>query len=170
MSWVAVLLLVAQSGTFSGGGAQGDGTEGWAQTIFLDQITRQLDIQAEGEFSLIDTAQVLTAASPIIYKNGGTSIYVVVIAGSDVSGTITVSGTVIDQDTGAEAYGTEALTITAASNDLTSTDADALRPLPVTFSRMRRWSPRASPSSAMVEATPSRSIWEPSVWRHTAMV
>ena len=62
-------------------------------TFYIDENLRQLDQHIHGAFGNTSIADTLDSGTPIVGTVGLGKVFVSVVAGSDVSGTITVTGT-----------------------------------------------------------------------------
>jgi hypothetical protein len=93
--------------------------------FFLEQNTRNLDEQVWGLFDNLVTAGAVSSGSPQAATAGCHRILIVVIAGADVSGTITITGNTRDRSdtSNLTAADTEDIDITGLSTDNSSTDA-----------------------------------------------
>lgn len=97
----------------------------WAN-LFLERNARNLDEQWLGEFGAIVTEGALSSGSPLAGTNGIGKLLIVLNAGSDFDGTITVTGTKVDRNTGAEtASFTDDIVIDALTTDDSDTDAES---------------------------------------------
>jgi hypothetical protein len=93
--------------------------------IYVDQPERLQEQDIHGALRAITTGAALDPATPINITKGHGKIYIVLNAGSDVTGTIHVYGTIVDRYTGNTTAGfAEVLTVTALSTDNSTTDAD----------------------------------------------
>lgn len=94
-------------------------------TSYIDIKERLAVYEIHGGFLSISTANALDSVPTNITDTVGLGkIVVSVIAGSDVSGSITVTGTSVDRNTGAEtASDTDVLTVDAVTTDGSDTDA-----------------------------------------------
>lgn len=92
--------------------------------IYMDQNTRDSNEGIHGFLRTVATAQAVSSGSPINTTVGTGKVLIVVNAGSDTSGTITVTGTTIDRHTGeATANDTDTITIEGLTTDSSDTDA-----------------------------------------------
>jgi hypothetical protein len=93
---------------------------------YIERNQRQLDEKVQGTFTQYVNASALNSGSPINYTHGLSKIFVVVNAGSDFAGTITLTGTTVDRETGVETGAdTENITIDALTTDTSDTDAES---------------------------------------------
>lgn len=87
--------------------------------------SRGSESNMHGGLLSLATGQSLSSGSPINVTKGIGKIMVVVNAGSDISGTITVTGETIDRETGASTPGnTNTITVDALTTDNTTTDGN----------------------------------------------
>jgi hypothetical protein len=90
---------------------------------FIDVKERNAEYNLHGGLSVLDTAHDLGAGSLVVTCGTG-KIILVVNAGADVVGDITITGTSVDRNTGAETGAdTDTITIDAVSTDNSDTDA-----------------------------------------------
>jgi len=94
-------------------------------TTYIDKVERFSEQNHHGGLLSLATAQPLDAVpTDLVFTTGIGKFIVVVNAGSDIAGSITVTGTSVDRNTGAETGSdTESLTLNALTNDGSSTDA-----------------------------------------------
>jgi hypothetical protein len=94
-------------------------------SAFIEQNQRNLDENLWGLFNNLSTANALNSGSPINDTAGCHRIMLVVNAGSDTDGTITITGNTRDRtDTSSvSAADTEVITINGLSTDNSTTDA-----------------------------------------------
>lgn len=86
---------------------------------------RNLDEHVHGTFTAAVTGDPLSSVAPITWTHGIGKIVIVVNAGSDFAGTITITGTQVDRNTGVETgAATEDITIDALTTDDSDTDAE----------------------------------------------
>lgn len=89
----------------------------------LSFVTTEQNIH--GGIKTLSTGDALNSGSPIAATAGIGKIMLVLNAGSDVAGTITVTGTSVDRDTGVEtASDTDDLTVDALTTDAGDTDGN----------------------------------------------
>lgn len=95
-------------------------------TMFLDVVQKNQNEHWNGSLDVELTGQVLNSGSPIgPVPQGIGNVMIVVNAGTDIIGTITVTGDTVDKDTGVVTIGdTEDLALTQLAVDNTSTDAE----------------------------------------------
>jgi hypothetical protein len=95
-------------------------------STYVDVKARNTTYDLHGAWDVLATGQPLDAVPTNIVVTVGTGKIVVVInAGSDLSGDITVTGTSVNRNTGAEtAADTDTLTVDALTTDGSDTDAD----------------------------------------------
>ena len=104
-------------------------TTGVIQDIscFSSYIEENIKFQEEnihGAFKSLATAQILDALNPVNVTKQAGKIYLVLNAGVDVSGSITITGTSVDRDTGVQTGAdTESIAIDGLTTDNSSTDA-----------------------------------------------
>lgn len=92
---------------------------------FVDQNQRNLDQNLHGGLDTILAAQAVNSGAPLNATVGTGKVVVVVNAGADLEGTLTVTGTTVDRNTGVETPADTAdLTIVGLSTDGTSPDAE----------------------------------------------
>lgn len=95
------------------------------KTAFIDVISRGKDIHLFGDWRALTTAQALDSGNPINVTTGLTRIALVLNAGSDFAGSVTLTGTTVDRVTGARTGAdTEVLTIAGLTTDGETTDAN----------------------------------------------
>ncbi|MDB2620187.1 hypothetical protein N9X87_00110 [bacterium] len=94
-------------------------------TTYIDKVARYSEQSHHGGILALATAQPLDAVpTDLVFTTGLGRCLVVVNAGSDLAGSITVTGTSVDRDTAAETGSdTEVLTVDALTTDTSSTDA-----------------------------------------------
>lgn len=99
-----------------------------AISAFIERNQRQLDEQWNGTFIQLTTSPAdgaLSSGSPVTFSKGIGKIIFVVNAGGDIDGTLTVTGTSVDRDTGVETGSdTEDIAIDALTTDNSDTDAN----------------------------------------------
>jgi hypothetical protein len=94
-------------------------------SVYLDRNQRQLDMQWLGKFVALVTEGAVSSGSPQAVTAGIGKLFIVVNAGSDVDGTLTVTGTKVDRNTGAETGSfTEDIVIDTLTTDDSDTDAE----------------------------------------------
>ena len=95
-------------------------------SAFLDQNKRNLDENWNGVLQAEATGEAVSNGSPSGPHNHGIGkIVIVVNAGTDVSGTLTITGDTVDRNTGAvSAADTDDIVIDTLSTDASSTDAE----------------------------------------------
>ena len=92
---------------------------------YIDANRRQNEESIHGGLSPLATAQVLNSGSPINITAGIGKILISIIAGSDVAGSITLTGDTVDRDTKAVTIAdTEVIVIDAVTTDGSSTDSN----------------------------------------------
>jgi hypothetical protein len=95
--------------------------------IYMTTKTRNAEDALHGGLQAISTANALSSGSPINDTIGLGKVLISIIAGSDTAGTITVTGTSVDRETGAETGSdTDTLTIAGVTTDGSSTDANGV--------------------------------------------
>jgi hypothetical protein len=93
--------------------------------VFVDQNQRFLEEEVHGGFQNIVTADTLDSVTPITFTTGLGKLVIVVNAGADTTGDITVTGTSVDRDSGAETGAdTDTVSIDGVTTDASDTDAD----------------------------------------------
>ena len=95
-------------------------------TIYIEKPAKTSTEEIHGDIEILATAQALDSVpTDLVVSLGINRIFVMVIAGSDVTGSITITGTSVDRDTGVETGSdTEVLTISGVSTDARTTDAN----------------------------------------------
>lgn len=94
-------------------------------TSFTALNQRNLDEQLNGGFYSVVDADTLDSVTPIDYVHGLGKVFIVINAGTDINGTLTITGTQVDRNTGVETGGfTEDITIDTLTTDNSSTDAE----------------------------------------------
>lgn len=92
---------------------------------YIDIKTRQQEQHVHGTFYELSSGDALDSGTDIDVTNGIGKIVIAVLAGSDFDGTITVTGTSVDRDTGAETPAdSENIVIDALTTDGSSTDSN----------------------------------------------
>jgi hypothetical protein len=95
------------------------------QLLTADRNSRNLDIAMAGAFTQILSGGAVSSGSPQAVTAGITKLFVVINAGVDVDGTLTVTGDTVDRNTGAvTASDTDVITIDALTTDGSDTDAE----------------------------------------------
>lgn len=96
-------------------------------TTYIDKVARFSEQNHHGGLLSLATAQPLDSVpTDLVFTTGIGKFIVVVNAGSDYAGTITVTGTSVDRNTGSETGSdTETLTIDALTTDNSTTDAQS---------------------------------------------
>ena len=94
---------------------------------YVDLKSRAAKWDLHGGIASLDTGSALdTVPTNITVTAGIGKLLIVINAGTDVSGSITVTGTSVDRDTGAEtAADTDTITVDALTTDATDTDAQS---------------------------------------------
>jgi hypothetical protein len=93
-------------------------------TGYLERNQRNFDQQVYGGFNAVITAGAVASGSPLSYTHGISKLFIVINAGADVDGTLTITGDSVDRNTGAITVGdTENITIDALTTDASDTDA-----------------------------------------------
>ncbi len=91
---------------------------------YIETNARTTEHHMHGEIVALSTAEAISSGGGFNAVVGISRVMIVVIAGSDTAGTITLTGTSVDRDTGAEtASDTDTLTIDGVSTDSSDTDA-----------------------------------------------
>lgn len=94
-------------------------------SVYIEKNQRNLDENIHGGFLSIATAQPLNSGAPINATIGISRVFLLLNAGSDFTGTITITGTSVDRDTGAETGSdTEDIPVDALTTDNSDTDAN----------------------------------------------
>jgi len=79
-----------------------------------------------GHIHALDTASALDSGNDITFTNGISKLIFVLNAGSDFAGTITVTGTTVNRDSGAETGSdTDDIVVDALTTDTSDTDAES---------------------------------------------
>ena len=92
---------------------------------FTELNERNLAEHVHGTFTKLVDDDPLSSVAPIAWTHGVGKIIFVINAGSDIDGTITVTGTRVDRNTGVETGGfTEDIAIDALTTDTSDTDAE----------------------------------------------
>ncbi len=97
-------------------------------TDFTDVKARNTEYEMHGLLDVLVTAQPLNAVpTDLAVTNGISKLLIVVNAGSDLAGSITVTGTSVDRNTGAESGAdTDTITVSGLTTDNSSTDANGV--------------------------------------------
>ena len=96
-----------------------------ALTSYIDAPQKFSQENIHGSLVLLSDGDTLSTGVPIAIDKGYGKILIVVNAGTDLSGSITVSGTSIDRETGATTPAdTETITVDAVTTDNSTTDAN----------------------------------------------
>ena len=95
---------------------------------YIDINARGLEANMHGGLLALDTASALDAdPTDITFTTGLGKLMVVVNAGSDLAGDITITGTTVDRETGAETDDdTDTLTVDALTTDDSTTDGEGV--------------------------------------------
>lgn len=94
-------------------------------TLFIEKNQRFSEENIHGIFHSLSTGDALDSGTDIVFTSGLSKLVFVLNAGSDFAGTITVTGTTVDRDTGAETGAdTDDIVIDALSTDTSDTDAE----------------------------------------------
>lgn len=94
-------------------------------TSFTALNARNLDEQLNGGFYNVVDDDTLANGDSITYTHGLGKLFIVINAGTDISGTLTVTGTKVDRNSGVETGGfTENITIDALTTDSSTADAE----------------------------------------------
>lgn len=92
---------------------------------YTDLNLRNLDQFIHGGFDQVSTGEVISNGVPINVTVGLGKVVLSVIAGADTAGTITITGTSVDRNTGVETGAdTDTLTIAGVTTDSSSTDVE----------------------------------------------
>jgi hypothetical protein len=92
---------------------------------YLDRNQRFTTENVHGGLLALSLADTLSSGSSISVDMGSSKIALLVNAGTDLVGTITITGTSVDRDTGTEtASDTETISINGTSGDTSTTDAE----------------------------------------------
>jgi len=93
---------------------------------YIDLKERQAEWSLHGDFDLLDAGSPLdTGPTNIVVTAGIGKLLFVLNAGGDYTGEITVTGTTVDRDTGAETGAdTDTITVDALTTDNSDTDAE----------------------------------------------
>ncbi len=94
--------------------------------VYIDLKARQAEQHIHGNLIPLVTGQPLDSVpTDIAFTNGLSKLVIVVNAGGDVAGEITVTGTSVNRNTGAESGAdTDTITVDAVTTDDTTTDAN----------------------------------------------
>lgn len=93
--------------------------------IYIEQNQRGVDENIHGSFDSNVIGDTLASGDSIVYTKGRGKIYFVINAGVDTLGTLTVTGTSVDRNTGIETGSdTEDIVIDGVSTDNSSTDGN----------------------------------------------
>lgn len=93
-------------------------------TTYIELNQRFLNEQLNGGFYSVVDADTLDSVTPINYTHGLGKLFIVINAGVDINGTLTITGTQVDRNTGVEtAAFTEDIVIDALTIDNSTTDA-----------------------------------------------
>ena len=91
---------------------------------FIDKKERNAEYNIHGGLSLLDTGHDLGGGGSLAVTCGTGKIMLVINSGPDLIGDITITGTTVDRNTGAETGAdTDTITIDGATSDESSTDA-----------------------------------------------
>lgn len=94
-------------------------------TSYTDLNERTLDQNLHGGIDPVATAETISSGSPSNVTIGLGKVVLAVIAGADITGTVTVTGTSVDRNTGAETGSdTEDVVIDGVTTDSLSTDTE----------------------------------------------
>jgi len=94
--------------------------------IYIDKNQRNLDQSAHGGIQKLADNQSISSGNPVNYNTGVGRVCLAVLAGSDISGTITITGTSVDRNDASETGGdTEAVFVDVLTTDSTSADAES---------------------------------------------
>lgn len=92
---------------------------------FLETNTKNLDQQMHGGFTQVVDGESLASGDPITFTHGLGKVLIVVKAGTTSSGTLTITGTTVDRNTGIETPAdTNDITLTGVTTDGSTTDAE----------------------------------------------
>ena len=94
--------------------------------LFMAENLKRAEEDVHGDLLSLDTGSALNSVPTDITVTTGTGkLMIVVNAGGDVAGEITVTGTTVDRETGAETGAdTDTITVDAVTTDNSDTDAD----------------------------------------------
>lgn len=96
------------------------------QVALLDKNQKNLNIHAIGNFMSLVSGGAVSSGSPQAVTCGITKLFIVVNAGSDYDGTLTVTGDTVNRNTGAvTSSDTEDITIDTLTTDSSDTDAES---------------------------------------------
>jgi len=95
---------------------------------FTDIKTRNLQLEQHGNFNKLADAQALDAVpTDLVVAAGIGKLVVVINAATDSAGSITVTGTSVNRETGIETGGdTDTLTVSGLTTDSSTTDANGV--------------------------------------------
>jgi hypothetical protein len=91
---------------------------------FSGEPKRNSEVNIHGELTPLITGDTLSTGVDIVGTNGVSRLFLAAKTGADFSGSFTVTGTVVDRDTGAESAGSEVVSVDALTVDSTGTDAN----------------------------------------------
>ena len=96
-------------------------------SIYIEAPSKTSTEDIHGDLEVLATAQALDAVpTDLVVSVGIGRLGIAVIAGSDTTGTITITGTSVDRDTGVETGSdTEVITVAGVTTDANSTDANS---------------------------------------------
>ena len=96
-----------------------------ALTSFVEASAKNTEEHIHGGLDALNTGAALSAGSPLVVGTKGVGkFFLVVNAGADTTGTITVTGRSVDRNTGVEVEGdTSTITLAGLSTDNSDTDA-----------------------------------------------
>lgn len=96
----------------------------FAYTTYIERSVKSLDHELFGGFNLLSSGVTIANGSPTTPTGGLAKIFVVLNTCSDSAGSITVTGTSVDRNTGAETGSdTDTLTISGVTTDTSDTSA-----------------------------------------------
>jgi len=99
-------------------------TYGLSFDTYVPKATRGKVIHQHGGIEPILTGGAVSSGSPQAFTNGQSKVFIVVNAGSDVTGSLTITGDSVDRSTGIRTIGdTEVMAIDGLTTDGTTTDA-----------------------------------------------
>lgn len=92
---------------------------------YVEENTRNLEQHFHGNFEQIVTGATFNSGSPINDTNGLGKLFFSFNAGADVSGSLTITGTSVNRNTGVETPAdTDVLTVSTLTTDNSDTDAE----------------------------------------------
>ena len=94
---------------------------------YLDKNAKFTEQRIHGGIDLITSGETISTGDDIVVVKGTGKLFIVVNAGTDLTGTITVTGTSVDRNTGVQTPADPStMTIAGLTTDSTSTDANGV--------------------------------------------